>query len=372
VRIRKMDENDNGVRVRVEVQDEGIGIDEAAQSRLFQPFQQADASTTRVYGGTGLGLSICRQLAELMDEGEVGVKSTPGQGSTFWFTVRLKTASFPHAPQSIANLPANEPAILNGARILLADDHPLNCEVASAFLEHAGAIVSIAHNGREALDQLKQQRFDCVLLDIQMPVMDGFETIRLMRGEPKLADIPVIAMTASLDDRNKYLSAGMNDFISKPFDPAVLYATLAKWLEVQPLYDMQSDDIPLKTGDFQLNISQPASRNAVIDLSVLSEWIGDDKKKLQGFVLNFVKATRQDLIKIDAAFVGAEFTAIATLSHHVSSPARMVGAIDLADLCRALEAHARTEKDIEQMQEIVSRMHAQLDLIDEFINNDLV
>lgn len=215
VRIRKIDENDQGILVRFEVQDDGIGIDEAAQSRLFQPFQQADTSTTRVYGGTGLGLSICRQLVELMPEGAAGVQSILGTGSTFWFTVRLATGSQPQARKNFADLNLR----LDGMRILIADDHPFNCEVASDFLEQAGAIVSIAHHGQQALDQLKVQRFDCLLLDIQMPVMDGFETIRQIRATPELAELPVIAMTASAspEDQHSYLAAGMNGFISKPF-----------------------------------------------------------------------------------------------------------------------------------------------------------
>lgn len=359
VRIQKMDENEQGVLLRFEVQDNGIGITEDAKSLLFQAFQQADSSTTRVFGGTGFGLSICRQLVEQMQEGKVGVDSTPKKGSIFWFSARLLKISVPQVQKSIADLPSSP--LLYGLHILVADDHPLNCEVATGFLENAGALVSIAYNGQEALERLNGQRFDCLLLDIQMPFMDGFEAIRLIRADPALADMPVIAMTASTstEEHRSYLAAGMNDFIGKPFYPAVLYATLAKWLRVpqQPI----PAEIPA------MDVETPD----IIDLPKMVKWIGDDKIELQRFTLNFVKSTRLDMIKIDVALEDGDFAALASLAHYVSSPARMVGAIGFVNLCQALEKHGKAGEDVKQVQVIISQMHTQLDLIEEFINNSL-
>jgi PAS domain S-box-containing protein len=231
VRAIKIGENENGALVRFEVQDTGIGISNEDKAKLFQPFQQMDTSSTRNYGGTGLGLAISKQLVAMMKEGEVGVDSIPGQGSTFWFNVRLGKGSKPHQSCN-ESATCFSPPLLNGIRILLAEDNLFNQQVATEFLEDVGAIVCVAKNGKEAMDLLLKEHFDCVLMDIQMPVMDGFEATQLIRINPALARMPVIAMTAnaSNEDRARCLAAGMDDYISKPFQPDALYATLAKWL----------------------------------------------------------------------------------------------------------------------------------------------
>ena len=157
--------------------------------------------------------------------------SIPGQGSTFWFNVRLGKGSKPHQSCN-ESATCFSPPLLNGIRILLAEDNLFNQQVATEFLEDVGAIVCVAKNGKEAMDLLLKEHFDCVLMDIQMPVMDGFEATQLIRINPALARMPVIAMTAnaSNEDRARCLAAGMDDYISKPFQPDALYATLAKWL----------------------------------------------------------------------------------------------------------------------------------------------
>lgn len=248
---------------------------------------------------------------------------------------------------------------LTGVRILVAEDHPINQEVITEILTHAGAVSCIARNGREALDLLGQQHFDCVLLDIQMPVMDGFETIRLIRANPALAGMPVIAMTASTstEEHKRYLAAGMSDFIGKPFDLDVLFTTIAKWL--------------VACKQTVSNTSDAVSVDTVINLSVLAKWIGDDKLTLRGFFIRFLESARLDMTRIDAALEREDFAVLATLAHHVSSPARMVGAIEFADLCRALEKHGKIEGDVKQAQEIISQMHTMLDRITDQIDKDL-
>ncbi|MDD5179778.1 MAG: ATP-binding protein [Gallionellaceae bacterium] len=238
IRARQIEETGNAILLRFEVQDTGIGITAEQKSKLFHAFQQADSSTSRNYGGSGLGLAICRQLAVLMG-GEVGVESEPGKGSTFWATVRIGKSS-PASPAALDRCEERGPAdrllaamaAVNGARILLAEDSLFNQQVAAEFLEDAGATVCVANNGEEALDLLRQEPFDCVLMDVQMPGMDGLEATRLLRADAALAGIPVIALTAnaSNEDRGRCLASGMNDFIGKPFKPNNLYATLAKWL----------------------------------------------------------------------------------------------------------------------------------------------
>jgi signal transduction histidine kinase/DNA-binding NarL/FixJ family response regulator len=224
------------VTLRFEVRDTGIGLTAEARERLFQPFMQADASTNRRYGGTGLGLAISRHLVERMG-GQIGVTSEPGRGSCFHFTLPLVLQ--PEAPPMAAAgsprdklLPQAHQAALAGARVLLVEDNSLNQELACELLSRAGIVVSLAADGRQALALLARERFDGVLMDCQMPVMDGYEATRELRRNPALQDLPVIAMTANAmaGDRDKVLAAGMNDHIAKPIRVDYLFATLARWV----------------------------------------------------------------------------------------------------------------------------------------------
>ncbi|MGW8391365.1 response regulator [Pseudoduganella sp. HUAS MS19] len=242
VRARMVAGDAHHCLVRFEVSDQGIGLTEAEIARLFVSFQQADTSTTREYGGTGLGLAICKELAHLMG-GEVGVHSQYGAGSTFWFTARLDLPASPAATLlDQLNVAAAEllagghaaavPTGARAARILLVEDNTFNQQIAQEMLEETGATVSIANNGVEALQLLQQTGFDCVLMDLQMPQMDGLEATRRIRTIPELAGMPVLAMTATAttEARMRCIDAGMNDFISKPIRPALMCQTIANWL----------------------------------------------------------------------------------------------------------------------------------------------
>ena len=235
IRSKKIKESEASCLVRFEVQDTGIGMSDAESAKLFQPFQQLNTPSTRQYGGTGLGLAICKQLAGML-HGEVGVKSAPGQGSTFWLACGSITAwwSCRAENQNGMDVPPAMLATISGTHILLAENNLFNQQVATEFLENAGATVCVAQNGEEAIDLLINDGFDCVLMDIQMPVLDGLETTKLIRANPAFAGIPVIAMTANVsgEDRERCLAAGMNDFISKPFKPYAFYAVIAKCLSV--------------------------------------------------------------------------------------------------------------------------------------------
>ncbi|MDO8331387.1 MAG: ATP-binding protein [Fluviicoccus sp.] len=235
VRVFMPSANADSCLLRFEVKDYGIGMTAEQLGQIFQPFQQADSSTTRQYGGTGLGLTISRQLVQMMG-GEVGVSSEPGKGSTFWFSARLARAgvSKPGGSAPVTTVGRPEYHALQGARVLLAEDNLINQQVAAALLERVGVKVLIAADGREALEVLKHQPVDMVLMDLQMPVMDGQEATRCIRANPLTQHIPIIVFTANAwaDVREQCFAAGMNDFVSKPVKPALLYETLVRWLRV--------------------------------------------------------------------------------------------------------------------------------------------
>ncbi len=238
LRTRVQEQSAQSLVVRFEVQDTGIGIPPEAISRLFMAFEQADNSTTRKYGGTGLGLAITRRLAELMG-GEAGVESTPGVGSTFWFTARLKKLERRETgrPDLAANIDAE--ALLRqrhfGKRVLVVDDEPINREVAVIQMEAAGLAVDTAEDGAEAVALARRTAYAAILMDMQMPKLNGLEATREIRMLPGYAETPIIAITANAfaEDRARCLEAGMNDFLTKPFNPHALFVSLLKALSRQ-------------------------------------------------------------------------------------------------------------------------------------------
>jgi two-component system, sensor histidine kinase and response regulator len=223
------------VMLRFEVRDTGIGIEPAQLETLFTPFQQADNSTTRRFGGTGLGLAITKRIAEVMG-GVAGADSTPGVGSRFWFTARL-TAAAPvaAAPAQAAPQAAAQPRWPR-ARVLLAEDNRVNRELAVELLRTAAIVPDVAVDGVEAVRMARTNAYDLVLMDVQMPGLDGLQATRELRRSARVPDVPIIALTASAfaEDREACLAAGMNDHIAKPIDPLVLYRALQRWMPVPP------------------------------------------------------------------------------------------------------------------------------------------
>ncbi len=226
---RVMSDEDGIVECRFSVTDTGIGIAAGQIERLFKPFEQLDNSTTRRYGGTGLGLVIARHLARLMG-GDVGVDSAKGVGSTFWITTRLQRAVA--EPRAATSEPGDGMRMIG--RVLLAEDEPANREIGCVLLNSVGIEVVAVGDGAAAVEEVKKGNIDLVLMDLQMPVMDGLAATTWIRALPEGGHVPIVALTANAfpSDRERCLQAGMDDFLAKPVEPDTLYATLARYLQV--------------------------------------------------------------------------------------------------------------------------------------------
>ncbi len=235
LRVRLIKEDSMSVLLHFEVQDAGIGISPEAGARLFATFEQADNSTTRKFGGTGLGLAITRHLAEAMG-GSAGFESTLGQGSSFWFSARLEK-DLNGFPAIHVAVPAGAAEVVlmrdfSGSRILLVEDEPINREIATALLEEVGLVIDAAEDGNVAVDMAADNDYALILMDMQLPTLDGVSATQLIRAASTGQRVPIVAMTANAfaEDRQRCIDAGMNDFISKPVDPEVLFAVVLKWL----------------------------------------------------------------------------------------------------------------------------------------------
>jgi len=233
VRVRLTLDEDRGqtLVLRGTVADSGIGLTEAQAARLFQRFQQADDSTTRQFGGTGLGLAICRQLASLMG-GQVGLTSEHGKGSRFWFTAVVARVAATEAGEKLSQSAGVPPCLMPRGRILLVEDNEVNQMVASELLLQMELEVDIASNGKVALEMVQRDTYDLILMDLQMPVMDGLTATRHIRALPGCQSLPIVAMTANVmaSDRMACLEAGMNDHVPKPIEPRELGNCVLKWI----------------------------------------------------------------------------------------------------------------------------------------------
>ncbi len=237
IHVSLLEKSGDEFTIKFSVKDTGLGIPEDKLDGIFDPFEQADTSTTRKFGGTGLGLAICKQLAELM-KGSVGLKSKPGEGSTFWFEVPLKQEQTEQRnrekPEN--NFGNNGESPLSGMKILVAEDDKMNQLVVQKFLDREGLTVDVVETGVEAIKAVENTDYDAILMDVQMPEMDGYEATKLIRekeGETGLR-IPIFMLTASAmaEDRENSLDAGADEFITKPLDKDRLLNTIYKYLDL--------------------------------------------------------------------------------------------------------------------------------------------
>ncbi|MEG3639192.1 hybrid sensor histidine kinase/response regulator [Magnetococcus sp. PR-3] len=344
IEVQLHDQTDSQVTLRFLVRDSGIGIEPQKVGELFEAFSQADASTSRKYGGSGLGLSICQRLVAQMG-GQISVTSTLGKGTEFDCTLSFRPLSPALEVQASLKETVWTPAPLPSAHILLVEDNPINQQVAVELLEQAELNVTVASHGQAALDLLAQSHFDLVLMDIQMPVMDGYQTTRHIRALEHLSNLPIIAMTAHAmaGDQERCLAEGMNDHIPKPVEPQRLYQTIGRWLQHPPSPAMEGSASPLENStDLFPGINHTAglSRirgNHALYHKLLVEFYTDhqgDMIKLQKYNQQGDQASLRKLahaLKGTAANLGAE-----TLSR---AAAMVEQKPEASTLARLAEAH---------------------------------
>ncbi len=325
-----------GNRLRVEIQDTGIGIDRAGTEKLFQPFSQVDASITRKYGGTGLGLTICKQIVEKLG-GSIGVETALGKGSTFWFEMPVQPATAPAIPDVMAT--AGE---LPKLRVLLVDDNALNRQMASRMLAHLGQEVVVAGDGQEALDITAREKFDLILMDMQMPVMDGIEATRKIRaGTNASSRTPIVAMTANASEADQRLcaEAGMSDFRSKPVSIASLRSLLETHAVAKPRASVMAFRLP---PSLQLPSDAFDHRKAEI-----VEALGEDV--FQELLQTFFDDANRILAGLHDALSSGEHDRVRRMLHSLNGAAANVGLADIAATSNRLESETPSAEHIEEL-----------------------
>ena len=324
-------------RLRFEVRDTGIGMTEAQLGNLFQPFSQADGSSTRRYGGTGLGLAIAHRMAQLMG-GEIAVSSRFGEGSCFSLELALPLAEAPEgrgrrARSTLAARPGAPP--LEGLAVLLAEDNPLNRLVAKEILVRAGAVVTLAGEGQEALDRLREGPCDVVLMDLQMPGMNGLEAARAIRAEPAWADLPIIALTAEDegDVREQVAAAGMDDYLTKPIEPAGLVRTLARHVA-------RVSFEPSGPGQEGLDLT---GRVPGVDTQGALARLGLDRDTYLQFLARLAADEATTLAGLETALAEGDLPGARRQAHSLLGAALNLGANALATAARDLEGRLQAQ-----------------------------
>ena len=331
VKVDLLEQTEQAAQIQVSVRDSGIGLAPEQLDQLFEAFTQADLSTTRQYGGTGLGLSISKRLVELM-KGKIWATSAPGQGSVFCFTARLglqPAGTAATAPPALAT----DPVQINfaGERVLLVDDNPTNLLVARAYLSRMGLEVESADNGQAAVEQAAGKSFAAILMDLQMPGMDGFAAARAIRASGNRS--PIIALTAAAMDKDRQAAeaAGMNDHVAKPIDRQQLATVLRQWITAQQVSATPTPAIPAEP------VVAPAARTTRLRLAHAAEQLGGDHELLQQVLARFQQDFASAPAQLHAALEQQQFEQAIRLVHTLKGLAPTLGADALHQLAQQLE-----------------------------------
>ena len=348
------------VDIRFTVRDTGIGMAPEMLQRVFEPFAQGDASMTRRYGGTGLGLSISRELVTLMG-GRIAVRSAPGAGTEFAVTLPFRIAETAEtgeigiAPQ----VAAASTWCFDAVHILLAEDQPLNQQVAVELLASAGIGCTVAQNGQEALDLLARAdapHFDLVLMDIQMPVLDGLSAIREIRRRPELHDLPVIAMTAHVldEERRDCLAAGANDHLGKPFRADTLFARLAAWLPAGKVH--------CAAAATPAPVPSAVAADTVMDAGAGIERFAGREDKYCSWLRRFCDEWQDAPERLRRHVAAGDHAALARDAHALKGLAGSLGLMQLNASCMAVESATRQHASGETLEQALHGVEQVLDL----------
>ncbi len=356
--------------VEFTVEDTGIGISTKHQNLLFTPFSQVDASTTRKYGGSGLGLSICGQLVEMMN-GNISVESHPNRGSRFQFTIPFRLAGNPDPNSRVAPLLADQShsisnyrALLKGKRILVAEDTPTNQEIIQAVLELVGIDTKLVETGKQAVESVEKETFHAVLMDIQMPEMDGLEATRAIRRLKTLKNLPIIAMTAHTlkEDEGKCMAAGMDGYISKPINQEKLFNTLVRLIPSPKKVSSPLEQKKKPTRESALNSgalipavhkkSYPLLPRRIpgIELETAVKNLGIEEHIFVGILGTFFTNHESIITAIETAWESQNREQVITLVHSLKGSAAGIGAQDLHGLAQDMEALFRQTQDLPEMK----------------------
>jgi len=364
--VEVIEQTDSDIELGFSVTDTGIGMTAEQQANLFQAFTQADTSITRNYGGTGLGLAICKQLVELMG-GEIGVESTPGKGSRFHFRIRFALGSADEVAviQAEKQLTPDVIQSLHGVRLLLVEDNEINQQVAEGLLARAGISLQTVHNGKQAIEAVRADAFDGVLMDMQMPVMDGLEATRLIRADENFRDLPIIAMTANAmpGDRERCLQAGMNDHIAKPIDPDRLYSTLVRWIRTSQVNTAERLSAVLSPEVDMLEFTGLSG----VDVADGLKRVAGDTELYRNILCKFHDTQADSLKCIRDALASGDRQLAVELAHSLRGVSGNIGANKLQEKVAILESTLRSESAVEP--ELVSAIEILLNEVIESIGN---
>ncbi|MGL1891831.1 MAG: ATP-binding protein [Spirochaetaceae bacterium] len=346
IKSRIIQINDNITTMKFEVTDTGIGLTDNQTTKLFQSFVQADTSTTREYGGTGLGLAISKKLTELMG-GEIGVESTYGEGSTFYFTIKLESA-INDENQGVDNsdISISEMDLIRGATLLLVEDNKINQQVAMETLESEGFIVDIAEDGFEAIDAIGNKNYDLVLMDLQMPRMGGYEATIEIRKNEQFEDLAIVAMTADAMTgvREQVKDAGMNDYVSKPIIPEELWRVLIKYIKAGKRILPETYRHSIKS-DIDINvIPQIEGLNTQEGLSHLNGNVDLYIKLLINFKDNYINVPKD----ISSAIEIDDYNTAVRMVHTIKGISANIGAISLTESSQKLEGLLKNKTDFKE------------------------
>ena len=365
ISVSLLRESAAGLLLRFAVRDTGPGIPFEEQGRIFSPFEQADSSTTRCFGGTGLGLSIAKALAEMMG-GETGIISQPGNGSTFWFSAWLKHAQNPAADLVLPIAPDDAEHLLATAyhrsNILLVEDNVINQEVALELLAAAALNADLAVDGEKAVKMVAAKAYDLILMDMQMPVMDGVAATRSIRASG--GTMPILAMTANAfgDDRQRCLDAGMNDHVAKPVDPQNLYSALIKWLPTPGLFTrntLASTEKPTTPTASELTITLLATIPG-LDPELGLKAVRGKLPSYQRLLQSFVRSHGEDAGAIETALAGNQLEDARRLAHSLKGASATLGLTEINEVTKELEAALRQSAPAEQTSALLARLGARL------------